>query len=296
MSQNPAVLLTILLTASLAMASDDLVRLNEQFIASYDRARTHLVSRISPLMICSGDNVTILHRGQRYEEQVIPKLYHDLKAISHIPFKIYLTVMFDEPTLSESNHVDLQRYLEDIRAVRSSLDIPADLRQAQYDIIDLSIGYLEKILSRKTIDSTELKAFCRQARRLFSGNIELAAQLQLDMLDAKIKPWYHDRFSNEEREALKVIILGPKTARHGSLEKTYFYKLLGEKREGKHVLYVEHADTEEKALEILGVWLLDAKAGVTFFDGDSERLHRDLLADASKAHAKRLFRDSSGDL
>jgi hypothetical protein len=49
-------------------------------------------------------------------------------------------------------------------------------------------------------------------------------------------------------------------------------------------------------LEILGAWLLDAKASKKFFDGDSERLHRDLLADAAKTHIERLFKTSRNDL
>jgi len=37
---------------------------------------------------------------------------------------------------------------------------------------------------------------------------------------------------------------------------------------------------------------LDAKASKVFFDGDSERLHRDLLAGAARIYIKRLFNKS----
>jgi hypothetical protein len=62
------------------------------------------------------------------------------------------------------------------------------------------------------------------------------------------------------------------------------------------VIYAESTDNEDKALEILGAWLLDAKASKNFFDGDSERLHRDILADAAKTHIERLFKTSTNDL
>jgi hypothetical protein len=276
--------------------SDELTNLNEQFITTYDRARNHLIKITNPLILCNKDDAILIHRGQRFEEQVIPKLYHDLKSMSHIPFKIYLTVVFDSNTLSENNYNELKQYLHDIRVLRNSIHFPSHIQQNQYDIIDLSIKYLRNILKTKLIDKVQLKNFCQQARILFSVNIELAARAHLDMLDSKIRPWYQDRFNDTERNSLKVIISGPKTARYGFLEKAYFYRLLGERHEGKHIIYAESIDNEDKALEILGAWLLDAKASKIFFDGDSERLHRDLLADAAKTQIERLFKTSRNDL
>lgn len=289
-------LIKIIFTSIICIHSDVLVDLNEQFLATYDRARNHLVSLTNPIIICNADNAIIIHRGQRYEEQVIPKLYHDLKSISHIPFKIYLTVMFDSDILSENNYLELKQYLQDIRSLRSSIQFPLDIQKIQYDIIDLSIEYLQVILKTKFIDQTELKNFCQQARILFSTNIDLAARIQIDMLDSKIRPWYNNYFNDTERNSLKIIIIGPKTARYGYLAKAYFYALLGENQEGKHIIYAESVDNEQKALEILGIWLLDAKASRSFFDGDSERLHRDLLADAASVHIKRLFNKSNDEL
>ena len=177
-----------------------------------------------------------------------------------------------------------------------SIQFPTNIQQNQYDIIDLSVNYLEKILKDKFVDEIQLQDFCQQARVLFTINIELAARAQLDMLDSKMRPWYEDRFDDNERRLLKVVIMGPKTARYGYLEKSYFYALFGERYEGKHIIYAESVDDEQKALQILGIWLLDARAGASFFDGDSERLHRDLLADAANKHIKRLFNKSKNEL
>ncbi|CAF1249937.1 unnamed protein product [Adineta steineri] len=85
-------------------------------------------------------------------------------------------------------------------------------------------------------------------------------------------------------------------ARYGYIEKTYFYTLLGERHEGNHIIYAENIDNEQRALEILGVWVLDARASASFFSGDSERLHRDVLADAGVAHIKRIFKTSKSEL
>jgi hypothetical protein len=289
-------LITFIFKSIVCIYSDELFSLNEQFLSTYDRALHYLVSFVSPLIICNRDDAIIIHRGQRFQEQVIPKLYHDLKSISHIPFKIYLTVMFNSGNLTKDNYIELKQYLQDIRSIRNSIQFPLHIQKTQYEIIDLSIEYLQRILKTKFIDEIQLKDFCRQARDLFSMNIELAASAQLDMLDSKIRPWYQDRFNETERKSLKVLIMGPKTARHGYVEKTYFYKLLGDKHEGKHIIYAENIDNEQKALEILGIWLLDAEASASFFDGDTERLHRDLLADAANVHIERIFDKSKSEL
>jgi hypothetical protein len=78
----------------------------------------------------------------------------------------------------------------------------------------------------------------------------------------------------------------------------FFYWFLPDAKGYSHiqVIYAESTDNEDKALEILGAWLLDAKASKNFFDGDSERLHRDILADAAKTHIERLFKTSTNDL
>jgi len=75
------------------------------------------------------------------------------------------------------------------------------------------------------------------------------------MLDSKIRPWYQNHFNDTERKSLKIVIMGPKTGRYGYLSKAYFYTLLGERHEGKHIIYAESIDNEQKALDILGIWL-----------------------------------------
>lgn len=289
MKLKSSIILVIAFTSIQFIHSDELSDLNEQFLTTYDRARNYLLSLIHPIIICSGDKAIIVHRGKRYEELVIPKLYHDLKSISHIPLKIYLTIIFNIGNLSNENYIDLKKYLQDIRSIRNSIQFPSSVQKTQYHIIDLSIEYLRRVLKRKFVDKIELKQFCQQVKNLFSVNIELAARLHLDMLDSKIRPWYHSRFNDTERQSLKVLIMGPKTARYGFLSKMYFFTLLGEQHEGKHIIFIESVDNEQKALEILAVWLLDAQTSTIFYDDDGERLHRDVLGDAAKRHLKRIF-------
>ena len=288
MTCSPIFFLVVLLISWICLDADVLDDFNQEFRETYDRARTQLLSKTGPLIICHGDNVIIIHRGGRFEEQVVPRLYHDLKSISHIPLKIYLTLMLVQGNLSADHFIELKSYLHSIRSIRNSIRFPPDIQQKQYDLIDLSIEYLRMILRTKFVDGVRLTDFCQDARRHFSENIDLAARIQLNLLHATIKPWYQTRFNQTERQSLKVLIMGQKTVRRNHLEKVYFYGLLGERHEGKHIIYAEGTDDEHEALQVLGTWLLDKRASTNFF-GDHRRLHRDLLSDAANTYITQLL-------
>ncbi|CAF0851918.1 unnamed protein product [Didymodactylos carnosus] len=271
-----------------------LLDLNTQFLNNYQRAKGHITNNIDPLIILNGDFAILSHNKQRIEEKVIPKLYHDLKTISHIPFNIYLLLIFDvKHKLSTNKTVELKQYLKDLRHIRLQLNKfdfhSHKMDKNQYQIIDLSIDYIRNILKTKRIDNNNLNEFCIKARSLFTINIEYAAQIHLDMLHSKVGKWYNIRFNETEKQHTKILIFGMKTARHGHLEKSYFYRLFGEKREGNHILYIENMSEEQQGIDILGTWILDSKASSTFF-GNKEHLHQDVLMDASKKYIKKLFK------
>ena len=284
----------ILLISWPCFNTDFLQDFNQEFRNKYAQARMTKISRTEPLIICNGDNVTIIHRGKRFEEQVIPKLYHDLKSISHIPLTIYLKLMFTQGNLSKELSNELKEYSQSIRSIRQSIRFSMDIEENQYDIIDLSLSFLRNILQSNYIDQNQLKEFCQQMQTYLTININLAARAQLDMLYDKIEPWYHKRFNGTERQLMKIIIIGPKTVRHGHIEKVFFFTLLGEHFEGKHITYVENVEDEDKALEVLGTWYLDEDASTNFF-GDPQRLHRDLLSDAAKMYVEELFRKKTSE-
>ena len=196
--------------------------------------------------------------------------------------------MFDRGNLSADHFIAMKQYLHTTQLIRNSIRFSSDLQQSQYDLLDLSIEYLRRILKSKWIDPIVLKDFCQRAQKYFSINVDLPARAQLNILHSKIEPWYRLRFSDTERRSLKIVIIGPKTVRHGHLEKICFYELLREHHEGRHIIYAESVDDEQQALQILGTWLLDAQAGRNFFD-DKERLHRDLLSDAAQTYIQQLF-------
>jgi hypothetical protein len=82
--------------------------------------------------------------------------------------------------------------------------------------------------------------------------------------------------------------MGSQLPRKDNLAVQYFARLLGEKGEGKRIVYAEAIFDEAKALALLGTRRIDTRIGEDFFD-DPLRMHRDLLGDAGKARLDELF-------
>ena len=78
---NKIIFSIVLFKLCICVHADFLDSFNEDFRATYDSAWQHVISLVHPVIICHGDDAIIMYRGQRLEERVIPKLYHDLKAI-----------------------------------------------------------------------------------------------------------------------------------------------------------------------------------------------------------------------
>jgi hypothetical protein len=107
----------------------------------------------------------------------------------------------------------------------------------------------------------------------------------------------------EEKQHLRVVVGASHMPRTGNLAMQYFSVILGEPYEGRYqvegdnrdnsfrLIYGENIFDEESALRLLGTHLIDADIGTYFFN-DSQRMHRDLLADATEEiiHKKRLLK------
>jgi hypothetical protein len=90
---------------------------------------------------------------------------------------------------------------------------------------------------------------------------------------------------DEQWDNLHVLVLGPYMARQGEIFLQYFSQLLGTPAQGdKRLVYFDGDDLGE-AIDRLGTTMLDAVASHAIF-GDRERLHRDVLADATARYLR----------
>ena len=108
-----------------------------------------------------------------------------------------------------------------------------------------------------------------------------AARVQLDAIDADLRPWWQG-LSDTERRSTYVVVLGPKTPREGNLAYTYFVNLLGRQQDGYRVIYAEGIFDEAGAEALLAQLLTDRRLSADFFV-DERRMERDILADGAEA-------------
>lgn len=278
-----------------------LQKFNKNFLESYQQARNVMLSTIDPLIVTNNENLTLKYRGQEQSFRVNHQLYHNLKAVSHIPFTIYLYTFNIEScdrNLSLDELTKLQLYLQQIHEMRSSINISdfasdRGLFQSVRSIIDLSVKFLGLLIRSKQLNVATLNNFCHNATKLFSRTVTRAAHAQLDQVHSVIYPIYTQLFNETERATVKVVILGGKSPRKGAIFMQYFEKLLGgQSLEDKRIIYAEGIRDYSIARNLMGSWLLDAYSANAFFD-DPTRLHQDLFIDDTKAYIKTLFETSS---
>jgi len=89
-----------------------------------------------------------------------------------------------------------------------------------------------------------------------------------------------------------VLVLGPYMAREGELFPQYFARILDTPTQADRRLVYFEGDDLQSAFDRLGTTMLDAEAADAIF-GDRERLHRDVLADATTRYLDELLRGNS---
>ncbi len=266
--------------------TDPLVTLNNAFRAEYSRAKTEALSKIGPLIIVEGSNVILVRNGKRTEAQILPPIYHSLKAVAHIPFAVFL--MFDQSDfgqLTEARVAELRDYRKLIVNAQSSLGASgfSDIQlQRQQKIINDSLTFLDAAIQNRQVEKTALDDFARQMSPVLLANVDEAARVELDALHSRVSEWRH-QMTPDEWKSLHVVVMGAHMPRDSEITMQYFQRLLDEPIEGRRIIFAEGLWEEPRALDLLGTHLVDGSAGAAFF-GEFMRMHRDLLSDAARVY------------
>jgi hypothetical protein len=268
--------------------ADPLIDLNQAFREAYARCRQRLVNGSGPVILVEGDSLVLLHNGKRREAKVVPDVYHTLKAVSHVPLAVYvMLVPLEDAPLDKECLEGLQAYRQRVVQAEQSLKdrgLPEETLLRQEEIIRTALRLLDSALDKKQVTADELCKFTRDLGSKLLANAADAARAELDGLDKQVRAWRATLTANEWK-TLHVVIMGSALPRQGNLATQYFAHLLGEKGEGRRIVYAESIFEESRALNLLGTHLLDTRIGSAFFD-DAERMHRDLLSDAAREYLK----------
>jgi hypothetical protein len=271
---------------------DALTALNDTFRTAYGEARTWRVSRVDPYIVVQFDELHLVRGGQVKTERFTPPVYHEFKAIAHIPLALYVKLApgtgrpFDKAMLDW-----LTMYLKQVQAAGAALDgrpgWTPEQRRLHKAIVDASVKFIEQVGAAEIASEDAITGYARAMRPLVLASADFAARAQLDGLHALVNKWRAEMGPGPWSH-IPVVVLGPKQPRVGNVQYEYFVRALGRGAVGRRLWYAEGVFTQKGATDLLGTILLDRGASITFFN-DPVRLERDLLGDAAQRHLNRLF-------
>jgi catechol 2,3-dioxygenase-like lactoylglutathione lyase family enzyme len=270
---------------------DALAALNDSFRSTYRETRTWRLARVDAVIVVQFDDLHLIRGGQTRTERFTPPVYHDYKAIAHIPLALYVKLApavgkpFDKAMLDW-----MTMYLKQIQAAAATLErrpgwTPEQLR-AHKAIADASLRFMERVMGAEEVKDAELTAYTRAMRPLVLASADAAAKAQLDGLHALVTRWRAEL--GPAWGQVHVVVLGPKQPRPGNVQYEYFVRAMGRAAVGKRLWYAEGVFDKDGGVNLLGTILLDRGASIAFF-ADPARLERDLLADGAQRHLNRLF-------
>ncbi len=274
-----------------APSKDALVSLNDTFRTTYRETRAWRLARLDPVIVVQFDDLHLIRAGKTRTERFTPPIYHEYKAIAHIPLALYMKLAplpgrpFDKATLDW-----LTAYLKQIQAAAKSLDGRPGWTPPQLvlhkKIAAESEKFIEKIGGAEQMSDDDLTNFARAMRPLVLASADAAAKAQLDGLHALVTKWRAELGPHWSH--VDVVVLGPKQPRPGNVQYEYFRRAMGPGAEGRRLWYAEGIFDKDGGMTLLGTILIDRAASIAFFN-DPKRLERDLLADAARKHLDRMF-------
>lgn len=279
--------------ASAGAKGFSLASLNDTSRAAYQSARETALRRAGPVLLLEFDVLVLRYGIHRTEVSVSSDRYTALKSISHIPLAIFaLLSPVADTNLDATRLYDLRVYLEQVKQAPASLAThglePAQLER-QNRIVTECQEFLGEALRSQRVDGKQLDAFTRKLRPLLDENSMDAARAQIKVLDERVR-LLRATLTDEEWNRVTAIVLGSQLPRKNNLAVQYFARLLGVPGEGRRIIYAEGLGTEQRALELLGTYLVDTRIGTAFFE-DSTRMYRDLLGDAAKQILDEMFKE-----
>jgi len=259
---------------------------NKLFRKNYAEAKQEILRKLGPVIICTGDTIT-LQRGVTRESHIFIKpRYSGLKEIAHITLGTYvLLINHIDEKLSTDVMARLKEFKESIETAKAQLTNEG-LEQSDFDnqeeLIAKTLAFQDEVLKAGTVSRAELREYSRSVGALNLSNANGAASSQLDTIDGIVAKW-RANMTPREWNSMYVIVVTGHMPRQAQASFQYFSRLLKQKVEGERIIVMESAQTNEQAVDLLLTHILDGDVAVDFFK-DRWRMHRDLLSDGAKKH------------
>ena len=277
-------------------SAEKLVQLDQRFVDIYEATRAQEVERQKQraLIVIQDDDV-LLYRHDRAMERfpgLRPPLYDKMKTVGHMPLGVYC-LLYDrtDRALDDARLAQLKDYRAAMETAADALDTSeqtkAGILPGPNPVYGKVTAFLDAVIGAGRVSSNELMDFARSVGPDIEPLLAAAAIAQLEACDAIIREIQQTRLTEAQWAELRVLVLGPYMARQGQLFLQYFSLLLDTPQQGdRRVVYFDGEDLAD-AYDRLGTTMLDSQASHAIFD-NHDRLHRDVLADATTEYLKRL--------
>lgn len=274
--------------------------LNQAFHESYNNMIHHTYEKLgkdhTPVIVMFHDEVILFFRGEQETVNVIPELYHKLKAIGHVSFGIFVTLADNGyGQLRDDIRASLEKQRSLIERGISFLDVeplPIEYGISQRGILESALEMINNVLEDGAVSASKVIAFARQNAPRYLQGAAIGAQLEIDELHKTVMRW-KDEMGETTWENVHVVVCAAHQGRYREATLQYFQRLLGEE-EGQaaemedRVVYAEHINDPRAAMDLLARHMVDQRASVALF-GNRTRLQRDLMADGAKSHLMELL-------
>ncbi|WP_407891309.1 hypothetical protein [Scytonema sp. NUACC26] len=266
-----------------------LAEVNQKFHQDHDRLVAEITSTFgkpggSTVLVFTMKKLILYHNGKREEQQFIPTIYHQLKAIEHHPLTLYGTLQsFEGQKITDSLRdflVERSNLLQETLRSLNEENWSQNIVENQKVLLTDSIKYINQVLAEKYINSDRLNNYVRLVSPKIIGWVNSAAVAELELINEKIKKL----LSQEKWQSPYVVICSAHQARHGEVVTQYFEHVFNEfqgdaaEREDRIVYAESIFDDEPQALRLLATHILDQKLGSAFFR-DSRRAQSDVMID-----------------
>jgi hypothetical protein len=256
------------------------------FRALYAGGRAATLAKLDPLIVVELDNLILIHSDRRIESKVVPPVYHRLKAISHIPLAIYVSLAPFGPAPLDAGRLEaLRRFESQVSAVLGALDaagLSAEQSRRSRLLLEQCRLFLDGVVSTGRYDPAALQAVTKAAGPLVLANASDAARAQIDAYHAQVCAW-RQQFELSDLSRLRVLVLGMQMPRKHNVAVQYFAKLMGLADESRRLVYAEELSGEQQGLNLLATHQLDSELSEAFF-GNRDRMEIDLLGNAASVY------------
>lgn len=296
-------------TPSIPQPGGDLGELDALFLNAYRERRSQIKVATDPVIVVSGSSLILYRLGKPEEKPVvIPKIYHELKSIAHLPFTLYLLlspfadVNQDISAGAVDRLKDVGQKTAAVQATLPQAGFSEVQRARQVEILSASAALVQEVLTSKRISRARLLQYSSMLGGVMLANADEAGCAQIRGTHTQVMEW-KKALTADEWKRLRVTNRGKHQARYRNAATQYFAWLLGDPGiawgypgESMRLVYVEFlgkvADgKDEDSRDVLGTIVVDADASQAFF-GDPWRLSVDILADGAKRCVEEIAKGS----